>query len=249
MRRFVAIALSGLLVIGVLAVGASAWALLEQRNRGGVGAGSGSAAPAVPTSAAQAGTGPIAADASGALRADPAWVAETAAATGIPERALGAYAAAAFAASEEFPGCGIGWNTLAGIGYAETIHGSLGGGGIDADGVVRPSVRGPALDGTAFDAIPDTDGGALDGDPEWERAVGPMQFLPQTWAHYGAGIGAGDINSIDDAAHAAARMLCDIGGDLTIPENWIAAVDGYNPNVAYNNEVAEWADRYAQLAP
>ncbi|WP_224387917.1 hypothetical protein [Pseudonocardia sp. ICBG1293] len=27
----------------------------------------------------------------------------------------------------------------------------------------------------------DTDGGRLDGDPVLDRAVGPMQFLPETW--------------------------------------------------------------------
>ena len=236
------------LALGALATGVSVWALA------GLGPGSGNArsvdpdpAPTAPT--ATGGNAPeIAADGSGALRADPAWVATTAAATGIPDRAVSAYAEAAFAAGEEFPGCGIGWNTLAGIGYAETIHGSLGGARLDTDGIVRPTVLGPPLDGTRFAAIPDTDGGALDGDTRWERAVGPMQFLPETWAHYGADSGAGNVNSIDDAARAAARMLCDIGGDLTVPENWIAAVDAYNPNVAYNNEVAEWADRYASLA-
>ena len=43
-------------------------------------------------------------------------------------------------------------------------------------------------------------------------------------------------------------MLCTAGGDLTVPENWIAAVDAYNPSIAYNNDVADAAEHYAQSA-
>ncbi len=49
-----------------------------------------------------------------------------------------------------------------------------------------PPVRGPALSGGAFSAIRDTDGGRYDGDPVWDRAVGPMQFIPGTWRIWGA---------------------------------------------------------------
>lgn len=181
-------------------------------------------------------------------QADPAWVAETAEATGIPERALAAYAQAAIRGEEATPGCGIGWNTLAAIGLVESGHGSIHGAKLGADGRAQPAITGPALDGTVYDAIPDTDGGALDGDPTWDRAVGPMQFLPETWKSYGrdaTGSGTPDPHQIDDAAWGAATMLCDVGGDLTVPENWIRAVDAYNPNVAYNNDVADAADAYA----
>ena len=40
-----------------------------------------------------------------------------------------------------------------------------------------PGARAGAL-GRGFAAIRDTDGGRYDGDPVWDRAVGPMQFIP-----------------------------------------------------------------------
>ncbi|WP_025133814.1 hypothetical protein [Leucobacter sp. PH1c] len=182
-------------------------------------------------------------------RVDPIWVSEVAASSGIPEPALRAYAGAALTLGREQPGCGIGWNTLAAIGQVETHHGTIGGARLSTDGRALPRIFGVALDGVAFAAIPDTDGGRLDGDAVWDRAVGPMQFIPQTWAEYGRSArgGAPDIDRIDDAALSAATMLCTIGGDLRVAENWIAAVNAYNPSVAYNNDVADAADHYASL--
>jgi membrane-bound lytic murein transglycosylase B len=90
----------------------------------------------------------------------------------------------------------------------------------------------------------------LDGDPEWDRAVGPMQFLPATWAAHaqdGDRDGRADINDIDDAALAAAVFLCQAGGDLTVEANWITAIGAYTPSTSYNNQVAEAATRYAAL--
>ena len=107
---------------------------------------------------------------------------------------------------------------------------------------------GVALDGEIYQAIPDTDGGLLDGDATWDRAVGPMQFIPQTWSTYGRSAGGSaepDIDQIDDAALSAATLLCAEGGDITVAENWIRAVQAYNPSVAYNNDVADIAEYYA----
>lgn len=181
---------------------------------------------------------------------DPAWVERTADAGDIPARALRAYASAELLLREEQPGCGIGWNTLAAIGQVESHHGSIHGATLHDDGTVTPRVIGAALDGTRFDAIPDTDGGRLDDDAEWDRAIGPMQFIPHTWGLYGRdanGDGTADPDQIDDAALSAATLLCTEGGDLNVPENWITAVNAYNPSVAYNNDVADVADRYAAL--
>lgn len=187
----------------------------------------------------------------GALEVDPAWVSRVAASTGVPERALAAYAGAAGRLSREHPLCGLGWNTLAGIGFVETEHGTHGGSRIGADGRAEPAIVGIALDGASTDAISDTDGGALDGDAVWDRAVGPMQFIPSTWAEWasdGNGDGVAEPQQIDDAAYAAGRYLCAVGGDLRSSEGWIAAVAGYNDTVEYNHRVAEAANHYARVA-
>ncbi|RUR03674.1 hypothetical protein ELQ94_03190 [Labedella endophytica] len=176
------------------------------------------------------------------------WVEELAASTGIPHRALLAYTGASVAVDQYYPGCGLGWNTLAGIGHVESDHGRIHGSALDASGVARPAIVGIPLTGETTASIPDTDGGALDGDAVWDRAVGPMQFIPGTWREWatdGDGDGVADPQNVDDASLAAARYLCAIGGDLTDPERWIAAVAGYNDTVEYNNRVADAASFYA----
>lgn len=181
---------------------------------------------------------------------DPAWVARVAQASAIPERALAAYAGAALATARTHPSCGIGWNTLAAIGLVESGHGTLQGGRIEADGRAVPTVVGVRLDGDGVAAVPDTDQGALDGDVTWDRAVGPLQFVPATWAAHatdGNGDGVLDVNQIDDAALSAAVYLCEVGGDVTTREGWITAVAAYNSATDYNHQVAAAADRYASM--
>lgn len=179
----------------------------------------------------------------------PAWVTTVAARTAIPARALQAYAQAQLDVAREDPSCRIGWNTLAGIGAVESAHGTHGGSAIGADGIDRPTVLGPPLDGTDGNlAIPDTDGGRLDGDPVWDRAVGPMQFVPSTWAQWGrraSGVGTPDPSDIDDAALTAATYLCTVGGDLGTPAGWRAAIAAYNAPVEYAVLVADTANEYA----
>ncbi|GAA1695763.1 hypothetical protein GCM10009808_11240 [Microbacterium sediminicola] len=182
--------------------------------------------------------------------ADAGWVSEVAAAGRIPERALAAYAGAAILLAETRPTCNIGWNTLAAIGFVETEHGTMNGATLNEDGTVAPAIVGIALDGNGTLAVPDTDNGTVDGDAVWDRAVGPMQFTPRTWALEGIdgnGDGVIDINQIDDAALSAGTHLCNVGGNLSVASNWISAIHAYNPSVEYNNRVAEAANYYASL--
>lgn len=184
------------------------------------------------------------------VRIDPDWLHRVATEAGIPERALTAYAEAAARLAREQPGCGLGWNTLAGIGLVESEHGTIGGAQIGLNGAATPPIIGIALDGRITDAIPDTDGGVLDGDPVWDRAVGPMQFIPSTWARWGSdgnGDGTVDPQHIDDATYSAARYLC-AAGNLRDPARWISAVAAYNNTVDYNHRVAEAASFYAEIS-
>lgn len=183
--------------------------------------------------------------------ADPAWLDDVSAATGIPRRALQGYAGAAIVSAEVRPECRLGWNTLAGIGWVESHHGTIFGGEILESGVTSELIIGVPLDGVGFQEIPDTDAGAVDGDTEWDRAVGPMQFVPATWAAWATeanGDGVPDIHNIDDSSLSAAEYLCYSGGDLGTEEGWRAAITGYNESPAYLDEVLEYADRYAAEA-
>lgn len=182
-------------------------------------------------------------------RVDPAWVERTAARAGIPAPAVRAYANAQLA---EPRGCPVGWTTLAGIGWVESQHGTLGGRTLRADGRPSTPVLGPALDGERFAAIPATPASsAWHGDPVWDHAIGPLQFIPSTWATWGTdgdGDGVADPHDIDDAAMTAARYLCADGHDLTSDAGWADAVFSYNHSQAYIDDVYAAATAYAERA-
>ncbi len=178
-----------------------------------------------------------------------AWVDAVAGATGIPFRALQGYADAALRLAQDDPGCRLGWPTLAGIGAIESGHGTHAGSALGDDGRAVPAILGPALDGGQFAAIRATElSVALDGDPHWQHAVGPLQLLPDTWGRWGAdgdGDGLQDPQDIDDAALAAARYLCAGAGDLTTATGWHRAVLSYNHDEEYVAAVLDRADAYA----
>ena len=183
--------------------------------------------------------------------ADAQWLSRAAGQTGIPARALQAYVAAASTANKTAPACGIGWNTVAAIGLVESGHGTHGGGHLTAAGQASGPIIGPSLDGDGFAAIKDTDAGALDGDARWDRAVGPMQFIPSTWRYAGRdgnGDGKADPFNIDDAALSAASYLCAHGHDLTTAAGWTEAIYSYNQSDAYIDRVRDQATSYAKQA-
>ncbi|MFL1430821.1 MULTISPECIES: lytic transglycosylase domain-containing protein [unclassified Nocardiopsis] len=186
------------------------------------------------------------------LRAADDWLEQVSGATTIPARALQGYAGAQLALAEELPACNLSWPTLAGIGFVESRHGTYAGGEIGSDGVTTVHVIGIPLDGTNNTrAIPDTDGGLLDGDTTWDRAVGPMQFIPGTWALWGTsatGVGDPDPHQIDDAALSAGRYLCANGRDLSTAEDWEAAILSYNRSPQYVADVLAYAHAYADAS-
>lgn len=181
------------------------------------------------------------------------WVASTAAATGIPETAVRAYADAVLAREADRPGCHLGWTTLAAIGAVESGHGTHGGATVGPDGRPSTPIIGPALDGYGVAAIPATpESTRLHGDPTWDHAVGPLQMIPDTWFRWAAdgdGDGLADPQDLDDAALAAAGYLCAGGHDLATGEGWHDAVWAYNHSEDYVRDVLARADGYAQAAP
>jgi membrane-bound lytic murein transglycosylase B len=177
------------------------------------------------------------------------WAAARAPALEMPVEALEAYAYAARVAEVVNPKCKLSWPTLAGIGMVESHHGTYRGATIAPNGDVRPPIRGVRLDGTAGNMrIPDTDGGELDGDDDLDRAMGPMQFIPETWKLYGVDANNdGEISpdNFDDAALSAAGYLCWRGKDLSTPRGWMDALRAYNYSDSYARTVRDWATAYA----
>jgi membrane-bound lytic murein transglycosylase B len=170
----------------------------------------------------------------------------------ITVRAHDAYVRAARTVDAEQPSCRISWWALAAIGRIETRHGTHGGAVILANGDVAPRILGPPLTGGPFAVVRDTDGGRWDGDPEWDRAVGPMQFIPSTWRAWatdGNGDGRADPHNYHDAAHAAARYLCRgaRGMPLDTEAGLRAAALSYNRSQAYADAVLAAARRYGGL--
>ncbi|MBB5844581.1 membrane-bound lytic murein transglycosylase B [Conyzicola lurida] len=204
------------------------------------------AAPAAPPVTAAAPSAPGIAS-----LADPVWLSQTAESTGIPERALAAYAGVAIDKALQMPTCGLSWNTLAAIGYAESRHGTHAGSSVQADGTVSPGIFGIALDGASTAHIPDSDQGAIDGDAEYDRAVGPMQLIPQTWNNWHVDAnadGAGDPQNIDDATMASANYLCRASGDMASEDGWSAGITAYNSDPDYIVTIAEAGSRYRSEA-
>lgn len=150
----------------------------------------------------------------------------------VPAAAMRAYTRAAQQMEVLRPDCQIPWTLLAGIGRVESDHGRYGGSVLGADGLPRPAIRGIALDGVGpVAAIADSDDGRWDDDPVWDRAVGPMQFIPTTWdgaGRDGDGDGVADPNDIDDAALAAADYLCPSSGSILSDSALDAAILSYN---------------------
>ncbi|MGW3956816.1 lytic transglycosylase domain-containing protein [Streptomyces sp. NPDC004752] len=164
-------------------------------------------------------------------------------AAGIPVTVLRAYRAAESAVGRTDPGCRLPWELLAAIGKVESGHAR--GGAVDRDGTTLGRITGPALDGRGFALIRDTDGGVHDGDPVYDRAVGPMQFLPSTWARWGVdgnADGRADPNNVFDAALAAGHYLCAGDRDLGRAADLDRAILSYNYSRTYLDLVRQWLD-------
>lgn len=164
-------------------------------------------------------------------------------ADGIPSVALTAYERATTAERVLSPHCQIPWQLVAAIGYLESDHGQIGGDSLDAQGREVLPVEGIPLDGTNGVAL------ISDGKGGYARAEGPMQFIPSTWAVWGAdgnGDHHKDVQNIFDATLAAADYLCSGGANLADLVNQPAAITHYNDSPIYVKNVMNVEAAYAQ---
>ncbi|MET7495940.1 lytic murein transglycosylase [Streptomyces sp900116325] len=165
--------------------------------------------------------------------------------SGIPASVLAAYKKAQQSIASSDAACRLPWQLLAAIGKVES--GQARGGRVDANGTTFSPILGPVLNGQGFAMIKDTDNGAYDGDSTHDRAVGPMQFIPSTWATWGQDgndDGRKDPNNIYDAALAAGHYLCAGSRDLSLAADLDRAVLSYNHSNEYLRTVRSWFDYY-----
>lgn len=168
--------------------------------------------------------------------------------TGIPAVALNAYQRAAEVINASDPSCNMPWQLIGAIGRVESDNGQFGGNHLTASGDAVPGIYGPILDGKNGTAlIRDTDGGLLDHNTTYDRAVGPMQFLPSTWSVVGVdanGDGKRDPQNIYDASLAAAVYLCSGNSNMTSTAGQRAAIFRYNHSTDYVNLVLRIMQAY-----
>ncbi|MER7893590.1 lytic murein transglycosylase [Micromonospora sp. NPDC094482] len=181
-----------------------------------------------------------------------AWAQQVGPKVGISPVAMQAYGYAELVLAQTNRSCALSWTTLAAIGFVESSHGQANGAQLGQDGRAVPEIIGLPLDGRdGRMRIVDTDRGQLDRDTTFDRAIGPMQFIPTTWQEIGADAdndGRKDPHDLDDAALAAGNYLCKNGRNLSIPGDWWNAILSYNDVRRYAQDVYNTANRYGQTS-
>ena len=167
---------------------------------------------------------------------------------GIPSAALFSYRRAETLLGKADASCKLPWNLVAAIGRVESNHGRSNGNALSAEGLAQPGIYGAPLNGKGVARISDTDNGSLDNDTVWDRAVGPMQFIPGTWSNVGVDSdndGKKNPQDIDDAATAAGIYLCAGSDDVSTDGGARSAVYRYNRSDSYVDLVMKISAAYA----
>ncbi len=182
--------------------------------------------------------------------ADADQIVASASTSGIPSAALAAYQRAETVINAADTDCHLSWQLIAAIGRVESNHGRANGNTLDDNGLATPGIFGVALNGAnRTTEIVDTDAGQFDNDAAYDRAVGPMQFIPSTWSVVGVdadGDGVRNPQDIDDAALGTAVYLCSGSDDLGTDAGRRGAVYRYNHSQSYVDLVLAIMDAYLQ---
>jgi len=165
---------------------------------------------------------------------------------------LDAYLHAEAVTAVTYPECALRWQAIAGIGRVESNHGRDKNGFIDATGNVTTPFLGIVLDGTVEGTVTvfDTDGGALDGDAVYDRAVGLFQFLPRSWRQVAVDAtddGLADPNNMYDGAATVAVYLCTRVSPMTEDDQLRSAYRTYNNSADYVDAVLEYVHQYDEF--
>ena len=180
--------------------------------------------------------------------ADATQIVSTASTSGIPSAALAAYQRAETVINAADKTCNLTWQLIAAIGRVESNHGRTNGSTLDDQGLATPGIYGIALNGSNNTAeIFDTDAGQYDNDATYDRAVGPMQFIPSTWSVVGVdadGDGVRNPQDVDDAALGTAVYLCSGSDDLGTDDGQRSAVYRYNNSQSYVDLVLSIMEAY-----
>ena len=178
----------------------------------------------------------------------PRQILATSSTNAIPAAALAAYQRAETVINAADKSCRLTWQLIAAIGRVESNHGRYGGNALDDQGVAQPGIYGPALNGkNKTSVIRDTDAGQYDNDLVFDRAVGPLQFIPSTWSTVGVdadGDGERNPQDVDDAALGTAVYLCSGNDDLSTVAGQRAAVYRYNHSQSYVDLVLSIMNAY-----
>jgi len=178
---------------------------------------------------------------------------------GIPTVVYDAYVNAAREMAHYDPSCHLSWQDVAALGRIESDHARYANTSIAANGDTYPSILGPALNGTGGNGTYRIPAGITwDGPGPWERAVGPMQFLPTTWLAIRPlmpplprGVPA-DPNNVYAATLAAGTYLCLSAGPAGMGSlsGIMAAYYSYNHSASYVAEALANALAYgATITP